>query len=525
MTINRRDFLKGLMAAGSVAPFLSKSGWAKSDKPLNLLFIMTDQQPVNTLGCYGNTLNPTPNLDRLAKSGTRLNNFYIGAFPCSPSRASILTGCYPQKHGVFTNNLILEDSIPSLGFILRSAGYQTAYFGKSHLKGYMYRGEPGRKPHNGYWFYRKSPENKEFKLEQIKGGIGEDAPQLGFDTWAGGWKDYHQYLRKSGLGNLLEKAPYPGNHNDLPSAPNDAHRYSLLSEKDHMASFFTNKAVDFVNSRKNNGSPFCLFLSYFGPHLPVSPPIPWNKKYSLDQCQLPGNFYDTLKGKPASQKKNKYCYKQNEWGKQQFLDYIRRYYGYGAYIDDQIGRVFDALKKNNLEQDTIIIFTSDHGDMMGSHGYIYKMNDCGYQELARVPFIIKAPGTTRPNSVSNSKVSSVDIFPTVLELMGLKTPPGIDGKSFQGVLKNPGKNFRKDIFIHWGPQSVILFDGKWKYGLHAGAEMDELYNLHTDPGELKNLIRNQKLNALIKMKKNTLLSWLKETNHPYLPLFLKRLTT
>ena len=131
-------------------------GITSSAKPFNLLFIMTDQQPVNTLGCYGNTLNPTPNLDQLAKSGTRLNNFYIGAFPCSPSRASILTGCYPQKHGVFTNNLILEDSIPSLGFILRSAGYQTAYFGKSHLKGYMYRGEPGRKPYDGYWFYRRS---------------------------------------------------------------------------------------------------------------------------------------------------------------------------------------------------------------------------------------------------------------------------------------------------------------------------------------------------------------------------------
>ena len=151
-TISRRKFLQTLAVGSAAAAGFSCSGRDKSKGPPNLLVIMTDQQPVSTLGCYGNPLNPTPHLDRLAETGTRFTNFYIGAFPCSPSRATMLTGCYPQRHGVTTNNVVLSDEIPSLGFLLRDAGRATAYFGKSHLGGYMYRNTPNRKPYQGRWF-------------------------------------------------------------------------------------------------------------------------------------------------------------------------------------------------------------------------------------------------------------------------------------------------------------------------------------------------------------------------------------
>jgi arylsulfatase A-like enzyme len=142
MSISRRDFLKTTAGGAFFASSLVCRSSRSPKKPMNILFIMTDQQPISTLGCYGNPLNPTPNLDRLANTGIRFSHFYISAFPCSPSRASTFTGCFPQRHGVFTNNIPLSDEIPSFGFLTRDSGRETAYFGKSHLKGHMYRDMP-----------------------------------------------------------------------------------------------------------------------------------------------------------------------------------------------------------------------------------------------------------------------------------------------------------------------------------------------------------------------------------------------
>jgi uncharacterized sulfatase len=491
------------------------SGWKRRQKPKNLLFILTDQQPVSTLGCYGNALNPTPHLDRLAETGTRFTNFYIGAFPCSPSRASMLTGCYPQKHGVTTNNVMLSDDLPSLGFLMRGAGRSTAYFGKSHLKGYMYRNVPWRKPFEGRWFYRRVPEENGFVYEQVEGGLGEDLPQLGFETWAGGWKQYHKYLEEVGLGHLLESRPKPGNHNDLPSGPNTEHRYSLIPADSHMASFLAQNAEQFIRRQGGSSQPFCLVLSFYGPHLPVAPPKPWNTKYSLDLCPLSSNHFDLLEGKPTHQRTNSVCYKLPEWSEEQFKDYIRRYYGYCAYIDSQIGRVLTALTESGLDENTIVIFTSDHGDMLTAHGMVYKMNRCGYQELANVPLILRVPGVTKFGSVVRSLTSSVDILPTLIELFDLPQTEGLQGRSFAKVLKWPQASFRDRIFIHWSNNSFVTFDGRWKYALHWKDNVDELYDLKDDPGELHNLWSDLSFREMAEQQRKSIIDWLHETDHPY----------
>ena len=485
------------------------------DQPMNVVFIMTDQQPKSTLGCFGNPLNPTPNLDRLARTGMRFSNFYISAFPCSPSRASMLTGLYPQKHGVITNNVILEDKIPSLGFIMQDSGRNTGYFGKSHLKGHMYRNMPWREPFNGSWYWKRRPDEREYKFEQAEGGYGEDHPQLGFETWAGGWKDYHDYLRNVGLGDLLNERPIPGNHNDLPSAGRGEHRYSLLPEEHHMASFFAQKAKQYIRSQHEKNQSFSMVLSFYGPHLPVAPPKPWDKKYSLDQCPLPPNHRDSLEGKPIEQKNNLVCYMAPNWEETQFRDYIRRYYGYCAYIDHQIGRVLDSLTEYGLDNNTIVIFTSDHGDMIAAHGFIYKMDTCCYQELANVPFIIRVPGVTKPGTVSKSLVEGVDILPTLIDLLGLPEVSGVQGKSFRKVLASPEIPIRDRVFIHWNGPSFINYDGRWKYALHPRSETDELYNLKEDPGEMKNLAADSRFKDLLKKKRQEIYLRLQETGYPY----------
>ena len=513
--ISRRDFLKTSLGGAAALSLWRCKPHETKKLPMNVVYIMTDQQPTSTLGCYGNPLNPTPNLDCLAQSGMRFTNFYIGAFPCSPSRASMLTGCYPQRHGVFTNNVSLSDDIPSMGFIMRLAGRETGFFGKSHLKGHMYRDVPRWEPYKGSWFFRRVPNERELQFERIQGGLGEDHPQLGFDTWAGGWKDYHAYLEKVGLGELLNERPKPGNHQDLPSVPEGQHMYSRLPEEHHMAAFFTDNAVDFIRAHQRKDQPFCMVLSYYGPHLPVAPPRPWDEKYSLDQCPLPNNHYDILEGKPIEQKNNKVCYKLPVWKDEQFTDYIRRYYGYCAYIDRLIGRVLDALTECGFDDSTIVIFTSDHGDMVAAHGFIYKIGTCGYQELANVPFIIRVPGITMPGSVTDNLVSAVDILPTLVDTLSLPVQDVMQGISFHQMLSQPQAATRDQVFIHWGEASFVTYDGEWKYVLHWKSETDELYNLKQDPGEMKNLVAYPKYADRAGKKRQEIFGWLRETGHPY----------
>jgi arylsulfatase A-like enzyme len=352
-------------------------------------------------------------------------------------------------------------------------------------------------------------------------GLGEDHPQLGFETWAGGWKDYHDYLRNVGLGDLLKERPIPGNHNDLPSAGRDEHRYSLLPEEHHMASYFAQKAVQFIRSQHEKNHPFGMVLSFYGPHLPVAPPKPWDEKYTLDQCPLPSNHHDTLERKPIEQKNNDVCYMLTKWGEIQFRDYIRRYYGYCAYIDQQIGRVLDTLTECGLDDNTIVIFTSDHGDMIAAHGFIYKMDTCCYQELANVPFIIRVPGLTEPGTEFEGLVECVDILPTLIDILGFPEVSETQGKSFQKILASPNTPFRDRVFIHWNGPSFINFDGQWKYALHTRSETDELYDLRKDPGEMKNLAADSRFTGILKKKQQEIYLWLHETGYPYADIIEK----
>ena len=203
------------------------------------------------------------------------------------------------------------------------------------------------------------------------------------------------------------------------------------------------------------------------------------------------------------------------WNEIQFQDYIRRYYGYCAFIDQKIGQVLNTLAECGLEDNTIVIFTSDHGDMIASHGFIYKMDTCGYQELANVPFIIRAPGITVPGAVTHSLTESVDILPTLTELLGLPDVSGVQGKSFRNILTSPDAPFRDQVNIHWNGPSFINFDGRWKYALHPNSKTDELYDLEEDPGEMKNLVSETEHKDIMLKKREDIISWLRETGYPY----------
>jgi len=517
MRFSRRDFVR-TASAGVVAGSVLGRALAQADRrTMNVVFIMADQQPVSTLGCYGNPLNPTPNLDALAAGGVRFTNFYIGGFPCSPSRACMFTGRYPHGHGVNMNDVSLGEEVPSMGNLLRAAGHDTGYFGKWHLGGNMYRDLKGRGLADGNWTYRRVDDPQDFEFEQVEGGVGEDEPQLGFETWAGGWKHYREYLRKVGLGDLLEKSPSLGNHNDFPSGPDSTHAYSQIPEAHHMEAFLAQEAEAFIRSPQRQARPFSLVLSFYGPHLPVAPPKPWDERYTLAQCPVPANHIDDLKGKPIRQRTNRQCYVLPTWTDEQFQDYLRRYYGYCAYIDHQIGRVLNALTECGFDDNTIVLFTSDHGDMVAAHGMIYKLCYCCYQELWNVPLLLRAPGVTRPGTVTEALGSNVDLMPTLLELLGLPRNDNMHGVSLAKVLRDPQASVRESVFAHWCGQSYLTFDGRWKYALHwKQRDIDELYDRESDPGEMHNLATDPQHAEAVKDKQKLILDWLAETKHPYL---------
>ncbi len=483
----------------------------------NIVLIMTDQQPLSTLGCYGNPHNPTPNLDELAASGLRFDNFYIAGFPCGPSRGSLMTGRHSHSHGVVNNEVLLEPAIPSLGQILTTAGYDMAQIGKWHLGGQTYRDIEGAEPYNGAWGLRRVPSDEGFKFEKVKGGGGEDESQHGFNAkWVGGWKHYKEYLRKVGLGKIVEKHPELGAHHILPSAGDDEHCYSQIPEQHHVETFLAQEAIKFINQRKGNDTPFGLVLSFYGPHLPVAPPRPWDDMFSLDQVTLPNNHYDTMEGKPYEVRYVGPCYMLDEWSDEQFKDYIRRYWGFCAYIDKQVGLTLDALSEAGLADDTIVIFTTDHGDMMGAHGMVWKWDHSGYEEILHIPFIMRVPGVTPEGAATSALVSNIDILPTLLELVGVDPPAGIQGRSLLPVLSGQQDTFRDRIFCDSSNMNITTYDGRWKYVLNwQPRDIDELYDLENEPGEMNNLIDDSEHQEIVRQMQEQVFNWLREAKHPY----------
>jgi len=507
----------------------------------NVLLIMTDQHPTSCVGGYGNTKIRTPNLDDLAESGHLLQNFYIAAFACSPSRASFLSGRFLHNHNVFTNNVRMDTSIPTLGTILSNVNYRTGYFGKAHLGGYMYVGrrggdgvdymhgptdakDPVGDSIKGYWHYERKETAGGWMPHRLAGGPGEDTSQLGFETWIGGWRHYKDWLLEHGQNEFAATA---GNHDALQSAPEGEHMYSLLGEDYHMATYFTDEVEQFINSSKDGSQPWAAVLSYFGPHLPVSPPQPWDTLFSLDEVELPANLNDQLHGKPTSQNQPALQYVLGQWNEVQYKDYIRRYWGYAAFIDHQIGRIFKLLKDKNQWENTIIIFTTDHGDMLSGHGMIYKLGGNAYEELFRVPAIIKVPDVKPNKNPIPALTSSIDILPTILEAVDVPIPDGIDGRSLIPILKSQSDTHHGSVFaeIHaLGSGKVIMCrDPRYKYIYHwLSDDVDELYDLQADPGELRNLFDDADHLPIAKAMRDKIIHWAQNTGHRYAALIERK---
>jgi uncharacterized sulfatase len=445
-------------------------------QPPNFVFIMTDTQGANVIGAYGHPELDTPNLDRLAANGVRFDNAYTTCPVCTPARAGIISGIYPHTAGAWTNNLPLGDNIKTMGQRFRDNGYRTAYVGKWHLDGHDYFGT----------------------------GICPD-----------GWADAYWYDGKCYLDDLSEEEIRLWRTGLFSPERLCAHNIRAEFTWAHRVS---DRAIDFLQSHSQG--PFLLVVSYDEPHHPYACPPEYVARFADYAFPLGPAAHDTLADKPAHQR---------EWAESarvSLQDGCRRhplYFGCNSFVDTEIGRVIDAAHVHAPEN-TNIIFTSDHGDMLGAHRLGGK-GPVMYEEITHIPLIVEAPGGAGAGVVIETLVSHVDLLPTMLELAGFDVPPILEGESLVPQLagvENPKKSvvleFQRYEIEHdsWGGFQPIrcIIAGRHKLVINL-LHTDELYDLKEDLAEVHNLIDEPSLADVRNRLHDRLLDWTYEKRDPF----------
>lgn len=433
---------------------------ARAKKP-NVIFIMSDQHNANALGCYGNKEVSTPNLDKLAKQGVRFHNAFCQTGQCVPSRYSLWTGRYARSTGTYANGNGQNASENTVADLFGKAGYKTATIGKHHM--------------------RMSNENQNHGFGLVSNPHGHVKP----------------------LNPLPYDEVHPG-RSEVGESP-------LPNEK-HTCGLVTGEAIRFVQENKDN--PFVLWYSFEGPHTPITPSAPWSTQYDPKKLTLPPNHHsvDDLMpgGSGMISKSGKYT---DGFYHNQTLAF---YYGLISQIDYNIGLLLEELDKLGLTENTIVVYTADHGEMMSEH-MAWTKGLTGYDATIRVPLIIRYSDRFAENREINDLVCSIDLLPTLLDLAGLNIPENIQGKSLDKLVTG-SNDWREYAFSEIGgstQNSVITVRGKTeKYVLfrkNGAVEYEQFFDLKNDPWEMTNLANDKKYASDVLRMKSVLKKWEEET--------------
>lgn len=430
--------------------------------PPNLLFVFADQMRGMDLGCAGNPEVKTPHFDRLAAEGMRFSQAYANCPVCTPSRASLLTGRYPLSCRAIANDLPLPEEEVTLGEILRGHGYRTGYVGKWHLDGV-----PRAR------FTPPGPRRQ------------------GFDFWAA-WNCAHDYFS----GKVFRDTPEP-----IPLAG-----YEPAAQ--------TDLAIEFLSQPDDR--PFCLFLSWGPPHDPYE--------------QVPPEYRAIYEGgPPITLRPNVQPIPPGPHdlsGQRDPRATLSCYYAHITALDEQFGRLLAALEQRHLAENTLVVFTSDHGDMLWSQGRMKKQQP--WEESISIPFLLRGPGLVPAGSCCDLLFSVVDMAPSLLGLMGLEVPAAMEGTDLSAAMR--GEKIP-------GPSSVFLMDlvavdeahrqglREWRgvrtprytYARWAEGGGWLLYDNQADPYQLHNLIDAPEAAVVRREMEALLQEWLYRTNDPCLP--------
>ncbi|MFP3896434.1 MAG: sulfatase-like hydrolase/transferase [Anaerolineales bacterium] len=449
---------------------------AEENARKNILLIVTDQQRRDTLGCYGAPTCRTPHIDGLAEGGVCFDAAYTPTSPCSPARAALFTGLYPHKNHVRVNDDILNPDVPNLATELGDAGYNLGYAGKWHVDGARVPSEYGfqGKDFPGYGYPPTDGLVEGLRYMQR----GSRPPH------------YKEYLADRGLEppRVLE-AFYGDNPGKQQQEMYALQSGSVESSFEYMASEF---AIDLMRQFKDDDRPFFLWTNFWGPHTPCFVPEPYYSMYDPADIPQEPSFTETWECKPRVQELYERYWGLSGGGWEGWREIVARYWGYVTMIDDLVGRMLDALRDLGLEEDTVVIFTTDHGDMMGAHRLIEK-GPFTYEECYHLPMVVAHPDCEAPGSVCDDFVYLHDLYPTFLEMAGAPPPDLPDSQSIlDNVLGREVSTGRDSIYTAFQsqifpfPQRMIRTrTHKLVYNV---SDIGELYDMVGDPWEMRNLI-------------------------------------
>jgi len=471
----------------------------------NFLCIITDQQRADHLGCAGHPVIQTPNIDRLAETGVHFQRAYVNNPLCMPGRATLFTGLTPRGHGVRTNGIPLDERIPTMVQALADAGYRTHSVGKLHLR------QSGL-PKGINVDLRQHPESRQAWLEGVFQQM--PTPYYGLQTvdFSGGhgnyiFGDYLNWLRKQHPEGERLLSPQAGE----PARTGAEQTWkSAVPEELHYNTWVADRAIAFLKQQKGSGRPFFLWCSFPDPHHPYCPPGRWFDMYDPADVAMPTRREGELDSLPPHYRK---IYEQplqlsgrrdpTKMPDEQLREILAVTYGMVSMVDHHVGRILDALERLGLRDDTVVVFCSDHGDMMGDHWMINK-GPFHFEGLLRVPFIWSWPGYFQP-ATCQGLASLLDFAPTILDLAGVPIPEGVapdppeapdmpaawPGVSLRPILEGRSEKVQDSVVVendedYLGLRLRTLITERYKLTVYPGQPYGELFDLQEDPGELHN---------------------------------------
>lgn len=428
----------------------------------NVVLILTDQQPYRSLGCTGSEVARTPNLDALARRGVNFRNHIVTNTVCMPSRASIHTGQYINQHGVWRNGCRLSPDMETIPMVLGRAGVDCAHFGKLHLEPIINRVGPAH----------------DYGYPTCE--ISEGDQQLTTDA-------HFSWLRTRHPAKFLDyiNEMYQNGH---------ARGYcSKLPEDLHMTHFVTDQAIDWLRAGRERDKPFFLSVGYFDPHHAFNPVEPYHGMFKDVPVPDPVFREGDIENKPEQYRRAFKTKAAATRDPETMTSVIRAFHAMMAHIDHNVGRLVRTLREQGLGEDTLVLFSSDHGEMLGNHGLLHK-GAFLLDDLIRVPMIAGIPDGPERNDVCDEPTSGVDFLATLARLFGADTPagPGMPMLGAEGNILPDGA--RGYALCEWeGGQSGLdlslrcIRTRDHKLITYGDDSVGELYDLKADPDELTNL--------------------------------------
>lgn len=463
----------------------------------NILLITSDQQHWNTIGAFNKEVS-TPNLDRLVREGTTFSRAYCPNPTCTPTRASIITGQYPSQHGAWTLGTKLLEDRHVVGDDLANAGYRTALVGKAHFQP-LHSTE-------AYPSLEAYPllQDLEFwkRFDDRFYGFNHVELARNHTNEAHVGQHYAIWMEEKGCTNWRDYFQPPTGTMDK----GKKHKWDIPEEL-HYNTWIAERTNALLEQYRNAEESFFLWASFFDPHPPYLVPEPWDTMYDPDRLTIPqfvpGEFDDKPPHFRMTQEKRPdfshlketgmgiHGYHSHLMPENERKQLVATYYGMISLMDKYIGRILDKLDELGLTNDTIIVFTTDHGHFFGQHGLQAK-GGFMYEDLIKLPFVVRWPGRVSAGSVKDDIQSLVDLAPTFLSLAGIAIPHGMTGVDQSKVWLGERSEARSHAICEFRHEPTTIhqktyIDRRYKMTVYYNQTYGEIFDLEEDPNELTNL--------------------------------------